>query len=66
MSQSIIRALVDQIVDGLDRKRFDLISPRPKKERTNIVVFSCKDASKTCHLFEFLKNKGILFGALEE
>ena len=50
--------LVDQIIDGLDQKHFDLISPRPKKERTNIVVFSSKDASKNSHLFEFLKNKG--------
>ncbi len=52
------RALVDQLVDGLDQKRFDLISPCPKKERTNIVVFSCKDASQNSPLFEFLKSKG--------
>jgi len=50
--------LVDKIVDGLDRKRFDLISPRPKKERTNIVVFSHKEASQNTRLFESLRSKG--------
>lgn len=50
--------LVDQLVDGLDQEYVDLISPRPKKERTNIVVFSCKDGSKNSHLFEFLKAQG--------
>ncbi|MFI5206110.1 MAG: aminotransferase class V-fold PLP-dependent enzyme, partial [Candidatus Paceibacterales bacterium] len=50
--------LVDQIVDGLDQKYFELLSPRPKKERTNIAVFSCKDASQNPHLFGFLKDKG--------
>jgi len=52
------QVLVDQLVDGLESKRFDLLSPRLKKERTNIVVFSCKDASQNLHLFEFLKGKG--------
>ncbi len=52
------QALVDQLVDGLNGKRFDLISPGPKKERTNMVVFSCKDASQNPRLFEFLKGKG--------
>jgi selenocysteine lyase/cysteine desulfurase len=52
------QALVDQIIDGLDEERFSLISPRPKKERTNIVVFSYKDASQNSHLCEFLKGKG--------
>jgi len=52
------QALVDQIVDGLNQKYFDLISPRLKKERTNIVVFSYKDASQNLSLFNFLKDKG--------
>jgi cysteine desulfurase/selenocysteine lyase len=52
------QALVDQIIDGLGRESFDLISPRLKKERTNIVVFSSKDPSQNAHLFDYLKNKG--------
>ena len=52
------QALVNQLVDGLDQERFDLLSPRAKKERTNIVVFSHKDASQNPPLFEFLKAKG--------
>ena len=52
------QGLVDQLIDGLDGKCFDLVSPRPKKERTNIVVFSYKDVSNNSHLFEFLKGKG--------
>jgi len=52
------QALVNQLVDGLNKERFDLISPHLKKERTNIVVFSCKDASQNSPLFEFLKGKG--------
>jgi selenocysteine lyase/cysteine desulfurase len=52
------QTLVDRLVDGLDQKYFDLISPFPKKERTNIVVFSCKDPSKNPDLFNFLKDKG--------
>jgi cysteine desulfurase / selenocysteine lyase len=50
--------LVDQIVNGLNQKHFDLLSPRPKSERTNIVVFSHKDASQNPRLFGFLKSKG--------
>jgi len=50
--------LVDQMIDGLDRKKFSLISPYPQKERTNIVVFSHTDASQNSHLYEFLKGKG--------
>jgi selenocysteine lyase/cysteine desulfurase len=49
--------LVDHIIDGLDQKRFDLISPQPKNERSNIVVFSYKDEIKNPHLFEYLKGK---------
>jgi len=52
------QVLVDQLVDGLDPGLFKLISPRPKKERTNIVVFSHIDASQNSSLFEFLKVKG--------
>ncbi len=52
------QGLVDHIVDGLNSKYFDLLSPGPRTERTNIVVFSCKDASKNHHLMEFLKEKG--------
>jgi cysteine desulfurase / selenocysteine lyase len=52
------KILVDKIVDGLNREYFDLISPRPPQERTNIVVFSCKDASQNLHLNQFLKDKG--------
>ena len=52
------RVLVDQLVDGIDSGSFDLISPRAKPERTNIVVFSHKDASQNTRLFDFLKNKG--------
>jgi cysteine desulfurase / selenocysteine lyase len=50
--------LVDQLIDGLDGKYFDLLSPRSKKERTNIVVFSHKDASKNHDLTKYLKEKG--------
>jgi cysteine desulfurase/selenocysteine lyase len=52
------QTLVDQLLEGFDGKRFDILSPRPKKERTNIVVFSFHDASKNSHLFEFLEGKG--------
>jgi len=51
--------LVDQMIDGLDTKKYDLISPREKKERTNIVVFSCKEPSKNAKLNEVLKSQGI-------
>jgi cysteine desulfurase/selenocysteine lyase len=50
--------LVDKIVDGLAQDYFELISPHPKTERTNIVVFSHKDASKNEQMIQFLKNKG--------
>jgi len=50
--------LVNKIVDGLEQERFDLISPRSQNERTNIVVFSHKDAKQNPYLFEFLKSKG--------
>jgi cysteine desulfurase/selenocysteine lyase len=52
------RSLVDQLVDGLDGRPFDLISPRPKEERSNLVVFSFTDASQNSRLFEFLKKEG--------
>jgi cysteine desulfurase/selenocysteine lyase len=52
------QVLVDRLVDGLDHGAFNLISPRPKAERTNIIVFSNKDASQNGHLFEFLRAKG--------
>lgn len=52
------QGLVDQLVDGINQDSFELVSPALKIERTNIVVFSCKDASRNCHLFEFLKSKG--------
>jgi len=50
--------LVDQFIDGLDQKSYALVSPRPKKQRTNIAVFSCKDASKNRQLYGFLTGKG--------
>ena len=50
--------LVDQMVDGLDQRCFDLLSPRPQKDRTNIMVFSYKDASQNPRLFEFLREEG--------
>ena len=50
--------LVNQFVDGLSQKKFDLISPGPLEERTNIVVFSSKDSTKNNHLFGYLKDKG--------
>jgi selenocysteine lyase/cysteine desulfurase len=56
------RALVDKIVDGLDPKRFDLISPKPRNERTNIVVFSSKVVSQNAALYEYLKEKGFYLG----
>ncbi len=51
------QALVDHMVDGLNQEHFDLISPHPKKERTNIIVFSSKNASQNSQLFEFLKSR---------
>jgi selenocysteine lyase/cysteine desulfurase len=56
------KILVNKIVDGLDLKRFDLISPSPKNERTNIVVFSHKDAAHNPGLYEYLKDKGSYLG----
>lgn len=53
------RSLVEQVVNGLDLKHYELISPRFKRERTNIIVFSYKDPSKNGHLFEFLKHQGL-------
>ena len=50
--------LVDQLIDGLDQKRFSRISPYLKNERTNIIVFSHLDASQNFRLYEFLKEKG--------
>ncbi len=52
------KALVDQLVEGLDDKSYALISPRQKKERTNIVVFSHKDPAQNVRLLEVLQNKG--------
>jgi selenocysteine lyase/cysteine desulfurase len=52
------QALVDELVEGLDQKHFDLISPFTPKERTNIVVFSCKKPQQTHELSEFLRKKG--------
>jgi selenocysteine lyase/cysteine desulfurase len=50
--------LVDQIIDGLGQGRFDLLSPRPQKDRTSLVVFSHKKATQNPGLFEYLKTKG--------
>lgn len=50
--------LADTMIDGIDPRSVVLISPFPKKERTNIIVFSCKDASQNARLFDFLTVKG--------
>ena len=52
------RSLVDQLIGGLDLSRYDLLSPSLSKERTNIIVFSSKDASQNSRLNEYLKAKG--------
>ncbi|MDE2009616.1 MAG: aminotransferase class V-fold PLP-dependent enzyme [Candidatus Omnitrophica bacterium] len=52
------RSLVDQLVDGLDLGLFDLVSPAARNERTNIVVFSCKDPSRNKGLFDLLSAQG--------
>ncbi len=51
--------LVDQLISGLDQKKFYLVSPSAKKERSNIVVFSYQDAFQNSRLSEFLKSEGI-------
>ena len=51
--------LVDMIIEGLDRKRYELLSPHLKEARSNIVVFSLKDAASNANLSDFLKSKGI-------
>jgi cysteine desulfurase/selenocysteine lyase len=50
--------LVSQIINGLDEKHFELLSPRSREERTNIVVFSHKEPSQNLLVFEYLKTKG--------
>jgi len=52
------QGLVDQFVEGLDQNNFDLISPKPKDERTNIIVFSHQDASKNAGVYDLLRSKG--------
>lgn len=52
------KVLADKLVDGLDQKHFELLSPRLQKDRTNIVVFSSKDASRNPDLYGYLKDKG--------
>ncbi len=52
------QALVNQFVDGLNKKCFHLISPEIKAERTNIAVFSDKDPARNQNLFNRLKDKG--------
>jgi len=56
------RILVDKIVDGLDLKNYDLISPGLKDGRTNIVVLSRRDASQNQALYEYLKDRGFYLG----
>lgn len=57
------QGLVDMIVDGLDKKRFECVSPAAKGERTNIVVFSHKDKARNAEVFSYLKEHGV-HGAL--
>ena len=52
------KALVNELINGLDGERFFLTSPGSLTERTNIIVFSYKDALRNKDLFEFLKGKG--------
>ncbi len=48
------RTLIDHLVDRLDAKYFDWISPTARAQRTNIAVFSHKDRSHNKGIFEYL------------
>ncbi len=50
--------LVDALINGLDEKRYQLLSPRAKEERSPIVVLTHQDPAKNSAVHAFLKNKG--------
>lgn len=53
------RALVDRLVEGLDRSRFRLLSPEAPAARTPIVVLSHREPARNPAVFERLREAGL-------
>ena len=53
------KTLVDQIIDGLDKKQFECLSPALRGQRTNIVVFSHQNKAQNTKIFERLRKHGL-------
>lgn len=51
--------LVAMIIERIDRKQFDIISPTEVNERTNLVVFTHKDTNNNQTVLNKLKDAGI-------
>ena len=55
--------LVSRFLDGLDRRRFDLLSPRTGSSRSTLILVSHKDRDRNVAIHRTLKESGI-FAAL--
>lgn len=53
------RALVDRLVDGLDRDRFRLVSPEAPEERTPVVFLTHREPARNPAIFERLRDAGL-------
>lgn len=52
-------ALVDRLVDGLDRASYDLLSPREGSSRSTLVFISHRDPARNPEIHRRLKEAGI-------
>ncbi len=55
-----VRALTDQLVEGLDRLGIDVVTPRAPEHRSGIVTFSVGDAAANVALMERLLSAQVL------
>lgn len=53
------RALVDRLIEGLDRRRYRLLSPEAPAARTPIVVLSHREPARNPDVFERLREAGL-------
>ena len=53
------RFLVDRLLAGLDRERFDLLSPEPNGQRSTLVFVSHRDTQRNLEVYERLRERGV-------
>jgi cysteine desulfurase/selenocysteine lyase len=51
--------LVSQLIDGLDSRKYRLMSPREETVRSTLVFISHKDSQRNTEIYQTLKEKGV-------